>query len=601
MQAQTATTPSQAATGSKTLADLLPLAVEKHGDLVAQRHKDPARDAWVDTSYRELGAIVKEVSLGLQSLGVQHGDKVGILSNTRPEWTYSDFGILTAGGTVVPIYQTNSPEECHYVLQHSESRAVILEDAEQMEKIRKVRADLPKLEHVISMEPVDGDDVISLEELRERGRAGSDDDFRARIGGVTGTDVATYIYTSGTTGPPKGCIIDHQNWRDMLDMVETQNVLMEEEVAYLFLPLAHAFARLIQLGSVDVGATIVYWERDANKIIPNLIEVKPTYFPSVPRMFEKIYAMAVSAAPDKAQLEQAIQVGKKVRQMQERGEEVPAELQAAFDQADQALFQNVRNLFGGRIKQAVTGAAPIAPEILEFFYACGVLVLEGWGMTETSTAATCNTAEEYRFGSVGKPFPGVEIKIAEDGEILARGPNIFRGYYKNQDATSETIVDGWLHTGDIGRLDEDGFLYITGRKKDIIITAGGKNITPANLENGLKQNQFISQAVVHGDRRPFLTALITLDPEAIVPWAQHQGIEDTDMGSLAQNEKVRALVQEAVDAVNSKVARVEEIKKFTILPHDLTQETGELTPTLKVKRNVVYEKYAGELDALYQK
>jgi len=601
MQAQTATTPSQAATGSKTLADLLPLAVDKHGDLVAQRHKDPATDAWVDTSYRELGAVVKEVSLGLQSLGIEHGDKVGILSNTRPEWTYSDFGILTAGATVVPIYQTNSPEECHYVLRHSESRAVILEDAEQLEKIREIRADLPKLEHVISMEPVEGDDVIGLDELRERGRAGSDDDFRARIAGVGGADVATYIYTSGTTGPPKGCIIDHQNWRDMLDMVETQNVLMEQEVAYLFLPLAHAFARLIQLGSIDVGATIVYWERDPAKIIANLIEVKPTYFPSVPRMFEKIYAMAVGAAEDKAQLEQAIQLGKQVRQMQERGEEVPAELQTAFDQADQALFQNVRNLFGGRIKQAVTGAAPIAPEILEFFYACGVLVLEGWGMTETSTAATCNTAEAYRFGSVGKPFPGVEIKIAGDGEILARGPNIFRGYYKNQDATSETIVDGWLHTGDIGRLDEDGFLYITGRKKDIIITAGGKNITPANLENGLKQNQYISQAVVHGDRRPYLTALITLDPEAIVPWAQQQGIEDTDMASLAQNEKVRALVQEAVDTVNSKVARVEEVKKFTILPHDLTQETGELTPTLKVKRNVVYEKYADVLDALYKK
>jgi len=601
MQAQTATTPSQAATGSKTLADLLPLAVDKHGDLVAQRHKDPASDAWVDTSYRELGAVVKEVSLGLQSLGIEHGDKVGILSNTRPEWTYSDFGILTAGATVVPIYQTNSPEECDYVLRHSESRAVILEDAEQLEKIREIRADLPKLEHVISMEPVEGDDVIGLDELRERGRAGSDDDFRARIAGVGGADVATYIYTSGTTGPPKGCIIDHQNWRDMLDMVETQNVLMEQEVAYLFLPLAHAFARLIQLGSIDVGATIVYWERDPAKIIANLIEVKPTYFPSVPRMFEKIYAMAVGAAEDKAQLEQAIQLGKQVRQMQERGEEVPAELQTAFDQADQALFQNVRNLFGGQIKQAVTGAAPIAPEILEFFYACGVLVLEGWGMTETSTAATCNTAEAYRFGSVGKPFPGVEIKIAGDGEILARGPNIFRGYYKNQDATSETIVDGWLHTGDIGRLDEDGFLYITGRKKDIIITAGGKNITPANLENGLKQNQYISQAVVHGDRRPYLTALITLDPEAIVPWAQQQGIEDTDMAALAQNEKVRALVQEAVDTVNSKVARVEEVKKFTILPHDLTQETGELTPTLKVKRNVVYEKYAGELDALYKK
>jgi long-chain acyl-CoA synthetase len=601
MEAQTATTPSAAATGSKTLADLLPLAVEKHADKVAQKYKDQSKGEWVDVSYPELGVIAKEVSLGLQELGIDRGDKVGILANTRPEWTYSDFGILAAGGTVVPIYQTNSPEECQYVLEHSESVGVILEDQGQLDKIRKVRDSLPNLRHVISMESLDGDDVISLDELREQGRGRSDDDYKQRIASVEGSDVATYIYTSGTTGPPKGCVIDHQNWRDMLDMVQTQNVLMEEEVAYLFLPLAHAFARLIQLGSIDVGATIVYWERDPQKIIPNLMEVKPTYFPSVPRMFEKIYSMAISNAPDKAQLEQAVQLGMKVRLMQARGETVPPELQEAFDKADAALFQNVRNIFGGQIKQAVTGAAPIAKEILEFFYACGVIVLEGWGMTETSTAATCNLPEDFRFGSVGKPFPGVELKIADDGEILARGPNIFRGYYKNPKATSETIVDGWLHTGDIGRIDEDGFLYITGRKKDIIITAGGKNITPANLENGLKQNQYISQAVVHGDRRPFLSALITLDPEEIVPWAQKQGIEDTEMASLAENEKVRALVQEAVDKVNEKVARVEEVKKFTILPHDLTQETGELTPTLKVKRNVVNEKYADELEAMYKK
>jgi long-chain acyl-CoA synthetase len=601
MEAQTATTPSSAATGSKTLADLLPMAVEKHADKVAQKYKDQSKGEWVDVSFPELGEIAKEVSLGLQGLGIERGDKVGILSNTRPEWTYADFAILGAGATVVPIYQTNSPEECHYVLDHSESSAVILEDQGQLDKVRKVRGDLPKLEHVISMEPLDGDDVISLDELRELGRGRPEQDYRQRIASVQGSDVATYIYTSGTTGPPKGCVIDHQNWRDMLDMVQMQNVLMEDEVAYLFLPLAHAFARLIQLGSLDVGATIVYWERDPQKIIPNLMEVKPTYFPSVPRMFEKIYSLAISNAPDKAQLEQAVQLGIKVREMQARGETVPPQLQEAFDKADAVLFQNVRNIFGGRIKQAVTGAAPIAQEILEFFYACGVLVLEGWGMTETSTAATCNTAEAFRFGSVGKPFPGVEIKIAEDGEILARGPNIFRGYYKNPDATADTIVDGWLHTGDIGRIDEDGFLYITGRKKDIIITAGGKNITPANLENGLKQNQYISQAVVHGDRRPFLSALITLDPEEIVPWAQKQGIEDTDMASLAQNEKVRALVQEAVDKVNQKVARVEEVKKFTILPHDLTQETGELTPTLKVKRNVVNEKYADVLESMYRK
>ena len=263
------------------------------------------------------------------------------------------------------------------------------------------------------------------------------------------------------------------------------------------------------------------------------------------------------------------------------------------------MYSKVRGLFGGNVKQAVTGAAPIAQEILEFFYACGVPVMEGWGMTETSTAATINRRHDFKFGSVGKPFPGVEVKIAEDGEILVRGANIFRGYYKNEKATNETIVDEWLHTGDIGRIDEDGFLYITGRKKDIIITAGGKNITPANLENWLKQNQYISQAVVYGDRRPYLTALVTLDPESIGPWAEQQGLDTTDLAELANRDEVRAMVQKTVDQVNSRVGPVEQIKKFTILPHDLTQETGELTPTLKVKRNIVYEKYASELDPMY--
>jgi long-chain acyl-CoA synthetase len=289
----------------------------------------------------------------------------------------------------------------------------------------------------------------------------------------------------------------------------------------------------------------------------------------------------------------------KVREMERRGETIPPELQEAFDKADEALYKNVRALFGGQIKQAVTGAAPIAQEILEFFYACGVKVLEGWGMTETSTAATINRREDFKFGSVGKPFPGVEVRIADDGEILVKGPNIFRGYFKNKDATDETIVEGWLHTGDIGRVDEEGFLYITGRKKDIIITAGGKNITPANLENWLKQNQFISQGVVYGDRRPYLTALITLDPEEIVPWAEKQGLGTTDMAELVKRDEVKALVQRAVEDVNERVGPVEQIKKYTILPQDLTQETGELTPTLKVKRNVVYDKFAGELEEMY--
>ena len=381
-------------------------------------------------------------------------------------------------------------------------------------------------------------------------------------------------------------------------MTESMRVLQEEEVVYLFLPLAHAFAKLIQFVTLDLGGTLAYWEKDAQKIIPNLMETQPTYFPSVPRMFEKIYTLATSNAPDKDQLEQAVQVGLKVRQLQQDGQEVPAELQAGFDKAEEALYKNVRGLFGGKIRQCVTGAAPIASEILEFFYACGVPVMEGYGMTETSTIATANTPEDHRFGSVGKFIPGVEGKVAEDGELLLRGPNIFKGYYKNEEATNETIVDGWLHTGDLGKIDEDGFVYIVGRKKDIIITAGGKNITPANLENGLKQNRWISQAVVVGDRRPYLVALITIDPEEAPAFAEEHGIAVED---IPESEQMRAEVQSVVDEVNSKVGPVEQIKKFAILPQDLAQETGELTPTLKVKRNVVNEKYAGVVDSLYEK
>jgi long-chain acyl-CoA synthetase len=599
MEVQTAATASAAATGSKTLADLVTLAAKKHAGLVAIRHK--VGDDWIDVSYEDLGNIVKEVSLGLHALGIGRHDKVAILAHTRPEWTYSDFGILCAGATTIPVYQTNSAEECQYVIDHSESQAVILEDADQLAKIREVHDQLPKLRHLITMEPVDDADVMSFDELREKGRPGSDEDFERSVAQVERSDVASYIYTSGTTGPPKGCVIDHANWRDMLDMLQKEeDVLVENEVAYLFLPLAHAFARLIEFGAIDVGATIAYWERDPQKIIPNLMEVRPTYFPSVPRIFEKIYALAAANAPDKAQLDQAVKLGVKVRELQNRGEEVPADLRAAFDKADEEMYSKVRGLFGGNIKQAVTGAAPIAQEILEFFYACGVPVMEGWGMTETSTAATINRRHDFRFGSVGKPFPGVEVKIAEDGEILVKGANIFRGYYKNEDATRETIVDGWLHTGDIGRTDEDGFLYITGRKKDIIITAGGKNITPANLENWLKQNQYISQAVVYGDRRPYLTALITLDPEEMDAWANAHGIDSADPAELAKRDDIQAIVQEAVDQVNSRVGPVEQLKKFTILPHDLTQETGELTPTLKVKRNIVYQKFASQLDAMYR-
>ena len=437
-----------------------------------------------------------------------------------------------------------------------------------------------------------------MDDLRARGRGGDPAELERRQEAISLDDPFTLIYTSGTTGPPKGCILTHGNYRSVCSMAEASGVVVPGEVNYLFLPLAHAFALLIQLISFDVGATIAYFSGDPQKIIPELSETKPTYFPSVPRIFEKLYTLVTQNA-DREQLQQAIAVGMKVRELQRTGQEVPAELQAGFDLAEEKLFKNVRAAFGGKLTQAVTGAAPIAKEILEFFYACGVPVLEGYGMTETSTAATISTIDEHKFGTVGKAMIGVQIKIADDGEVLLKGDNIFKGYWRNDAATAETLVDGWLHTGDLGSVDEEGYLSITGRKKDIIITAGGKNITPANLENDLKQSPWISQAVMHGDRRPFPVALITLDEEEVPRWARDQGLAD-DIPSLAKEPKVHALIQEVLDEVNTKYANVEQIKKFTILDHDLSQETGELTPTLKVKRNVVQDKYADVLDAMYQ-
>src|SRR3954451_4677117 len=579
------------------MADLALLAARKHAGRTAMLHK--RGEEWIEVGFEEFGEVVREVALGLMSLGIEKGDRVAILANTRPEWAYACFAILTAGGASVSIYQTNSPSEVQYVADHSESKAIFVEDAEQLAKVRKCRPDLPHLEHVVIFEPSDdsGDDAIALEDLRARGREADETQLEERTASVTPDDNAIFIYTSGTTGPPKGVILTHDNYRQVVNMTQQRGTFSTDDLVYLFLPLAHAFALLVQFGATDLGAPIAYWEKDPQKIVPNLMEVKPTYFPSVPRIFEKIYTMARTAAPDPELLDKAVELGMKVRLMEERGEEIPDDLKPHFERAEQELFQNVRNLFGGRIRQCVTGAAPIAKEILEFFFACGVPILEGYGMTETSTVATVNTLEEHRFGSVGKALPGVKVKIAEDGEILLRGPNMMHGYYKNEEATKETLEDdGWLHTGDLGMVDEEGFLFINGRKKDIIITAGGKNITPANLENGLKQNRWISQAVVIGDRRPYLVALITLDPEEIPKFAEEHGIGVED---VYNSDTMRDEVQKVVDAVNEDYGRVEQIKKFTILPEDLTQEQGTLTPTLKVKRNVVNEKFESDIESLY--
>jgi long-chain acyl-CoA synthetase len=596
------TQPPRTESGSTTIADLLPNAAERFGPRPAVMYKDEHGN-WVTRTHSEVLDTVRSLSLGLFELGVEKGDKVSILANTRPEWTYFDFAALTAGAVVAPIYQTNSPEETRYVLTDSDAKVVVVEDEEQMEKVRAIRGDCPQLEHVIRMTGT-SEDAISMEELAQRGSGRDASEWEERWRSVTPQDICTFIYTSGTTGPPKGCVISHGNYRAMLDMVNAVSVIEEGELTYLFLPLAHSFAVLIQFGSFELGATLAYWERDPMKIAANLQEVRPTYFPSVPRIFEKIYTAANAKAESaggltKAMFDWAIRVGSKVRDLERQGREPGPLLRLQFAIADRQVLSKIRGLFGGRLRLAVSGAAPINPEILRFFEAAGVLVLEGWGMTETSTAATISTPDDYKIGTIGKPFPGCDVKIADDGEILVKGPNVFQGYYKNPDATRETLVDGWLHTGDIGEIDSDGYIKITGRKKDIIITAGGKNITPANLEAEIRQHPLVSQCVVIGDRRPYLVGLVTLDPEEAASYAKEHGLS-ADAATLASNSKVKAEIEAHVDEINKKFARVEQVKKIHILPQDLSQQGGELTPTLKVKRAVVASKYEKEIDGLYE-
>jgi long-chain acyl-CoA synthetase len=594
----------ESTTGSGTIADLISRSAAERPEHVAVRYK---RDGeWQDVTYKQVADIVEEIGLGLIDLGIEAGERVCILANTRPEWSYADMAITSVGAVVVPIYQTNSPEECLWVISDSGARAIVCEDEAQLAKLAEIRDRVPNLKTVIVMDPPAGGGPVpatALDEVRERGRGHDASELQARRDAVKPEDSFTFIYTSGTTGPPKGCVLSHGNYASMMEMLKSVGQIEDDEVIYLYLPLAHAFALLIQLGAFDLGATIAYFSGDTKQIVGELMEVKPTYLPSVPRIFEKIYTLANAAleakpAEEQEEAREAIKLGMKVRELEAKGEEVPGELLEPFEEADEKLFKNVRAIFGGNVRHAVSGAAPIAKEILEFFWAAGVPVLEGYGMTETATAATVCTIEDHKFGTVGKPFPGVEVKIADDGEVLIKGPNIFQGYHNNADASFGSIESGWLHTGDLGTVDEDGFLSITGRKKDIIITAGGKNITPANLENDLKQCRWISQAVMHGDQRPYPVVLVTLDEEEIAGYAREHDLPE-DTAKLCEEASVREMIAEQVERANRHYAPVEQVKRFAILPHDLTQETGELTPTLKVKRNVVAEKYADVLDSLY--
>jgi len=610
-------------TGSRTIADLLARAAQRYAERPAVVVK---RDGvWQEVTFGEVGTIVSEIARGLIDLGIRPGERVCILAATRPDWSYVDFAIASIGAVKVTIYPTSSPEQCEWVAGNSEAAAVICEDGAQLEKLRAVRRRLPKLRDLIVVESSDagGPDVMSVAQLRERGRGGQLAGLAQRSEAVQREDPYTFMYTSGTTGPPKGCVLSHGNYRDVLDMCHRHDARAETDTTYLHLPLAHAYGLLHELLSFDTGGRLAYFGGDVTQILAELAEVRPTFLPSVPRIFEKIYSVATApieqAGPERqAQFRRAVKTGVAVREMQLRGEPIPEDLQAGFDAGDELLYAGVRALFGGRLVGGNSGAAPIAPEILEFFFACGVPVLEGYGMTETATVVSYGTLEHHRFGTVGRPLPGCEVRIAADGEVLIRGANIFAGYYKNDGATAAAFGDPvagpggdggnganpggdsprWLHTGDLGSLDEDGYLTITGRKKDIIITAGGKNITPANLENDMKQVRWVSQAVMYGDRRPYPVMLITLAEAEIAEWARERGLPE-DVATLSTHPDVHALIAAELDRANQRYANVEQVKKFVVLDHDLTQEGGELTPTLKLKRNVVYDTYRPQFDALY--
>ena len=552
-----------------------PYLVERDGD-------------WAEVSWAEAAGRVDDLANGLLALGIERGDAFGILGTTRLEWILFDFALALVGAITSPVYATSSPHDCAYVLNHSEAIGVLVEDEDQLAKIKQVRGELPGLRHVLTF----GD----LDALAERGHehaAANPDELGRREAQVGEDDLFTYIYTSGTTGPPKACMIRHRNYYAMASVIDRlEDFFAENDVMLLYLPLAHNFGRLMHLDAVYAGFTLALLP-DPYRAADALLKVRPTLFPSVPRVYEKIYG-AILAGFDELTgsrarlLAWALRVGRRYSALRQTDERIPPLL--AFQQrvANALVYSKVKARLGGRIRLGISGGAPLAKEVAELFYALDILILEGYGLTECTSAATVNRPTHFRFGTVGPALPGVELRLDEDGELLIRTETNFAGYLKDREATRAVLSeDNWLRSGDIATLDEDGFVTIVDRKKDILVTAGGKKVAPQNLENDLKTSKYVSQALAIGDRRPYVTALITLDEDEIAKWREAGGTD------------VEALIQRVVDDVNRERSRFEQIKRFVILPRDFSPEQGEVTPSLKLRRRVCEEHFSEEIDALY--
>ncbi|GIU95586.1 MAG: long-chain-fatty-acid--CoA ligase [Gaiellaceae bacterium] len=592
------------ATGSGEIRPIRRTIARLWRDAVAAGRTHPAylvegREGWSPVTWSEADELVRAYANGLLWRGVRKGDAFGLLARNSLEWALFDYALGLIGAVGVPIYANSSSKDVGYLLGHSEAVGVLCEDADQRAKVDEVAAALERLQHVLTFD--------DLGALAAEGRAFADENPTAldeASAAIAEDDLFTIIYTSGTTGPPKGCMISHRNYYAMAavsDQMESH--YRSDDVMLLYLPLAHNFGRLMHLSGAYVGFTIAFLA-DPLRVGEALLAVRPTVLPSVPRVFEKVHA-AIQGRFDEATglkrrlIDWSLPIGREVSRLQSEGKPIPRLLALQHRVADRLVFSKVRERVGGRLRLPISGGAPLAAEIAEFFDAIGIRILEGYGLSECTTAATTNRPERYRFGSVGPPLPGVEIRIDDDGEILIRSETVFQGYFKDPEATAEVLTpDGWLRTGDIGSLDEDGFLHITDRKKDIIVTAGGKNVAPQNLENDLKTSRYISQALVVGDRRPYVAALVTLDPEEIGRWAAARGIPG-DVETLARDERVRELIQGVVDEVNRERSRYEQIKRFAIVPRDFTMEAGEVTPTLKLRRSAVIEHFRAEIDALY--